>query len=305
MAGVTDRPFRELCLSFGAGLAVSEMMSSNPQMWHTEKSLQRLVQVNESGIRAVQIAGAEPQLMANAARYCVSQGAQIIDINMGCPVKKVNRKLAGSALLEHPHLIKQILSAVVNAVNVPVTLKTRTGWNTQNKNCVEIAKIAQDCGIQAIALHGRTKACMYTGNAEYESILAVKKAVSIPVIANGDIDSPQKAKRVLEYTDADGLMIGRSAQGRPWIFYEIQHYLTTGEMLSAPSLDSIKPVLLGHVHAIHQFYGELKGTRIARKHVGWYLKDLPKFGEFRHRFNSIEQANMQLGELEFFFANAA
>ena len=228
MAGVTDRPFRELCLRYGAGMAVSEMMSSNPKLWKTSKSKQRMVHEGESGIRSVQIAGADPQLMADAAQFSVENGAQIIDINMGCPAKKVNKKLAGSALLQYPDIIKDILQAVVNAVDVPVTLKTRTGWDTDNKNCVQIAKLAEDCGIQALALHGRTKACMYKGEAEYDSIKAVKQAISIPVIANGDIDSPEKAKFVLEYTGADALMIGRPAQGRPWIFQEIQHFLENG-----------------------------------------------------------------------------
>ncbi|NRB70011.1 MAG: tRNA dihydrouridine synthase DusB, partial [Vibrio sp.] len=211
MAGVTDRPFRELCLRYGAGMAVSEMMSSNPKLWKTSKSKQRMVHEGESGIRSVQIAGADPQLMADAAQFSVENGAQIIDINMGCPAKKVNKKLAGSALLRFPDIIEDILKAVVNAVDVPVTLKTRTGWDPDNKNCVQIAKLAEDCGIQALALHGRTKVCMYKGEAEYDSIRAVKQAISIPVIANGDIDSPEKAKRVLEYTGADALMIGRPA----------------------------------------------------------------------------------------------
>ncbi len=272
MAGVTDRPFRELCLAHGAGMAISEMMSSNPALWRTSKSQKRMVHIDESGLRSVQIAGAEPELMAEAARFCVENGAQVIDINMGCPVKKVNKKLAGSALLTRPDLIEQILTATVNAVDVPVTLKTRTGWDPDNKNCVTIARMAEDCGIQALALHGRTRACMYKGEAEYDSIKAAKAAVSIPVIANGDIDSPEKAQYVLDYTGADAVMIGRPAQGRPWIFREIHHYLTTGEHLPAPSLEEVRTILLGHVQELHQFYGELKGLRIARKHVGWYLK---------------------------------
>lgn len=305
MAGITDKPFRKLCISYGAGMAVSEMMSSNPQMWHTAKSLHRLVHLDESGIRSVQIAGADPQLMAEAARYCVEQGAQIIDINMGCPVKKVNRKLAGSALLQYPDLIQKILKSVVEAVDVPVTLKTRTGWDIDNKNCIHIAQLAEDCGIQALALHGRTRACMYRGNAEYDSIKAVKKAISIPVIANGDIDSPQKAQQVLDYTGADALMIGRGAQGRPWIFQQIQHYLKTGEIIAPFTGAQIKPVLFRHIQELHQFYGELKGLRIARKHVGWYLKDLSEFGDFRHSFNAIEHASEQLDLLEDFFKNVA
>ena len=298
MAGVTDRPFRELCLRYGAGMAVSEMMSSNPKVWNTSKSLQRMVHEGESGIRSVQIAGADPQLMAQAAQVSVENGAQIIDINMGCPAKKVNKKLAGSALLQHPEIIKQILTAVVKAVDVPVTLKTRTGWDTDNKNCVEVAKMAEQCGIQALALHGRTKACMYNGDAEYDSIRAVKNAISIPVIANGDIDSPEKAKYVLEYTGADALMIGRPAQGKPWIFNQIQHFLNTGEHLPPLPTEEVQAILIGHVQALHEFYGEFLGPRIARKHVGWYLKEHDQAGEFRRIFNAIEDANQQLDVLK-------
>ena len=273
MAGVTDRPFRELCLRYGAGMAVSEMMSCNPALWKTAKSQNRMVHEGESGIRSVQIAGSDPQLMAEAAQFSVENGAQIIDINMGCPAKKVNKKLAGSALLRHPDVIESILKTVVNAVNVPVTLKTRTGWDTDNKNCVYIAQLAENCGIQALALHGRTRACMYKGEAEYDSIKAAKEAISIPVIANGDIDSPEKAKYVLEYTGADALMIGRPAQGRPWIFQEIQHYLENGTTMPDLPLEEVKSIMLGHVTALHGFYGEYLGPRIARKHVGWYLKE--------------------------------
>lgn len=298
MAGVTDRPFRELCLRYGAGMAVSEMMSSNPKVWNTSKSLQRMVHKGESGIRSVQIAGADPQLMAQAAQVSVENGAQIIDINMGCPAKKVNKKLAGSALLQYPEIIKQILTAVVKAVDVPVTLKTRTGWDTDNKNCVEVAKMAEQCGIQALALHGRTKACMYNGDAEYDSIRAVKNAISIPVIANGDIDSPEKAKYVLEYTGADALMIGRPAQGKPWIFNQIQHFLNTGEHLPPLPTEEVQAILIGHVQALHEFYGEFLGPRIARKHVGWYLKEHDQAGEFRRIFNAIEDANQQLDVLK-------
>ncbi len=301
MAGVTDRPFRELCLRYGAGMAVSEMMLANPKTWNTLKSQNRQVHEGESGIRSVQIAGSDPQLMADAARFNVENGAQIIDINMGCPAKKVNKKLAGSALLKHPEIVEQILKAVVNAVDVPVTLKTRTGWDTEHKNCVEIAKMAEDCGIQALALHGRTRTCMYKGEAEYESIKAVKQAISIPVIANGDIDSPEKAKHVLEYTGADALMIGRPAQGRPWIFQEIQHYLENGTTMPELPLQEVKDIMLGHVHDLHHFYGEYLGPRIARKHVGWYLKEHEQASEFRRVFNAIEVANEQLEALEEYF----
>ncbi|GMQ45189.1 tRNA dihydrouridine synthase DusB [Vibrio sp. 10N] len=305
MAGVTDRPFRELCLRYGAGMAVSEMMSSNPKLWKTAKSQQRMVHEGESGIRSVQIAGADPQLMAEAAQFSVENGAQIIDINMGCPAKKVNKKLAGSALLKYPDIIEDILRTVVDAVDVPVTLKTRTGWDTDNKNCVQIAKLAEDCGIQALALHGRTRTCMYKGEAEYDSIKAVKEAVSIPVIANGDIDSPEKAKYVLDYTGADALMIGRPAQGRPWIFEEIQHYLENGTLMPERPISDVQGILLGHVQALHQFYGEFLGPRIARKHVGWYLKEHEQAGEFRRTFNAIEAANEQLDALQGYFDNVA
>ncbi|NIY92577.1 tRNA dihydrouridine synthase DusB [Vibrio diazotrophicus] len=305
MAGVTDRPFRELCLQYGAGMAVSEMMSSNPALWNTDKSKNRMVHEGESGIRSVQIAGSDPQLMADAAQFSVENGAQIIDINMGCPAKKVNKKLAGSALLRFPDLIEEILKTVVNAVDVPVTLKTRTGWDTDNKNCVYIAQLAENCGIQALALHGRTRACMYKGEAEYDSIKAAKEAINIPVIANGDIDSPEKAKYVLEYTGADALMIGRPAQGRPWIFQEIQHYLENGTTMPDLPLEEVKSIMLGHVTALHGFYGEYLGPRIARKHVGWYLKEHEKASEFRRTFNAIEAAPLQLEALEGYFDNVA
>lgn len=305
MAGVTDRPFRELCLRYGAGMAVSEMMSANPKLWKTSKSKQRMVHEGESGIRSVQIAGSDPQLMADAAQFSVENGAQIIDINMGCPAKKVNKKLAGSALLQYPTIIEEILKAVVNAVDVPVTLKTRTGWDTDNKNCVQIAKLAEDCGIQALALHGRTKACMYKGEAEYDSIKAVKEAISIPVIANGDIDSPEKAKFVLEYTGADALMIGRPAQGRPWIFQEIHHYLENGTTMDELPTQEAKAIMLGHVNALHEFYGEYLGPRIARKHVGWYLKEHEQASEFRRTFNAIDAAPLQIEALEGYFDNVA
>ncbi|MFC5076280.1 tRNA dihydrouridine synthase DusB [Vibrio thalassae] len=305
MAGVTDRPFRELCLRYGAGMAVSEMMSSNPKLWKTAKSQQRMVHEGESGIRSVQIAGADPKLMAEAAQFSVENGAQIIDINMGCPAKKVNKKLAGSALLKYPDVIEDILRTVVDAVDVPVTLKTRTGWDTDNKNCVHIAKLAEDCGIQALALHGRTRTCMYKGEAEYDSIKAVKNAISIPVIANGDIDSPEKAKFVLDYTGADALMIGRPAQGRPWIFEEIQHYLENGTLMPERPTEDVQGILLGHVQALHQFYGEYLGPRIARKHVGWYLKEHEQASEFRRAFNAIEAANEQLNALQGYFENVA
>jgi tRNA-dihydrouridine synthase B len=305
MAGVTDRPFRQMCKRLGAGLVVSEMLSSNPKVWNTDKSRQRMDHSGESGIRSVQIAGADPLLMAQAAQFNVKNGAQIIDINMGCPAKKVNKKMAGSALLQDPLLVEDIVKAVVKAVDVPVTLKIRTGWDTDNRNGVTIAKIAEDNGIQSLAVHGRTRACMYKGDAEFDTIRAIKQAVSIPVVANGDITCVDKAKQVLQYTQADALMIGRGAQGNPWIFREINHYLQTGEMLPAPELVEIRAVLLEHVGNVHQFYGEFKGARIARKHVGWYLADHDMDRQFRTKFNIIEDAQQQLDMLDQYFDKMA
>ncbi|AEE21152.1 tRNA dihydrouridine synthase DusB [Paraglaciecola chathamensis] len=305
MAGVTDRPFRQLCKRMGAGLVVSEMLSSNPDVWRSNKSKQRMDHVGEKGIRAVQIAGADPLLMAQAAQFNVDNGAQIVDINMGCPAKKVNKKLAGSALLQDPQLVEQIVQSVVEAVQVPVTLKIRTGWNTDNRNGVQIAKIAEQNGIQSLAVHGRTRACMYKGNAEYDTIKAIKQAVSIPVVANGDITCVHSAKHVLEYTKADALMIGRGAQGNPWIFRQIQHFLQTGEILPSPPLSEVRDVLLSHVANVHQFYGELKGARIARKHVGWYLAEHDRERRFRAKFNGIDDAAEQLDTLAHYFDHLA
>ncbi|NRA69559.1 MAG: tRNA dihydrouridine synthase DusB [Gammaproteobacteria bacterium] len=299
MAGITDKPFRELCFKLGAGMTVSEMCSSNPKVWHTSKSAQRMSHTDKAGVRSVQIAGADPQEMAMAAQFNVEQGAQIIDINMGCPAKKVNKKLAGSALLQHPTLVKEILDSVVNAVNVPVTLKIRTGWDIDNRNGVAIAQLAQDAGIQSLAVHGRTKACMYKGFAEFDTIKAIKQAISIPVVANGDITSPEKASEVLDYTGADAIMIGRGAQGNPWIFQEINHYLTTGTKLAPVSNTEVHETLLGHVQALHQFYGDFLGVRIARKHIGWYLKD--RRDDLRQELFKIETASEQLTVLDTFF----
>lgn len=301
MAGVTDRPFRQLCRRMGAGLAVSEMLSSNPKVWKTDKSMHRMDHMGETGIRSVQIAGADPDLMAEAAAYNEKNGAQIIDINMGCPAKKVNKKLAGSALMQYPELVEDIVKAVVKAVKVPVTLKTRTGWNLENRNGVEIAQIAESNGIQALAIHGRTRACMYKGHTEYDTIKAIKETVSIPVLANGDINSPQQAKAVLEYTNADGVMIGRAAQGRPWIFREIEHFLRTGQELPAPDKEEVRSVLLEHVINLHQLYGEVMGPRIARKHVGWYLENQDTDRSFRKQFNAIESGSEQLHQLNRYF----
>lgn len=303
MAGVTDRPFRSLCYDMGAGMTVSEMLSSNPQVWKTDKSRLRMVHSDELGIRSVQIAGSDPVDMATAAKINVESGAQIIDINMGCPAKKVNKKLAGSALLRYPDLVAEILSAVVNAVDVPVTLKIRTGWSPDERNCVEIAKLAEDCGIAALTIHGRTRECLFKGEAEYDSIRTVKQSVSIPIIANGDITDPLKARAVLDYTGADALMIGRAAQGRPWIFREIQHYLDTGELLPPLPIAKVQQIMQKHVRELHDFYGQGKGIRIARKHVSWYLKEHAPDDQFRRSFNAIEDASEQLEALEAYFEN--
>jgi tRNA-dihydrouridine synthase B len=301
MAGVTDRPFRQLCRRLGAGLAVSEMLSSNPKVWKTEKSMNRMDHSGESGIRAVQIAGSDPTLMAQAAQFNVANGAQIVDINMGCPAKKVNKKLAGSALLQYPDLVEVIVKSVVDAVDVPVTLKIRTGWNTDNRNGIEIARIAERNGIASLAVHGRTKACMYKGEAEYDTIRDIKRSVSIPIVANGDITSPEKAKQVLDYTGADAVMIGRAAQGRPWIFRETAHYLKTGEFLPEPEIAEVESILMEHLVNLHQFYGEIMGVRIARKHVSWYLQTHDKEGQFRRVFNALETAQEQVSALNNYF----
>lgn len=301
MAGVTDRPFRELCLRLGAGMAVSEMLLANPDVWDTQKTRMRMDHSAEGGLRSVQIAGADPEMMAFAARYNVEQGAQIVDINMGCPAKKVNKKLAGSALLRQPDLVRSICRAVVDAVDVPVTLKIRTGWDPDNRNGEEIARIAEDCGIAALAVHGRTRACLYKGEAEYDTIRAIKQAVSIPVVANGDIDSPEKARYVLDYTGVDAVMIGRAAQGRPWIFREIRHFLKTGTKLPPPDREEVRTLMNEHVTNLHQFYGAYLGARIARKHVGWYLDEEETGREFRKHFNALDCADAQLEALEAYF----
>lgn len=301
MAGITDQPFRRLCANYGAGLTFSEMMASNPRVWHTEKSKQRLAYHQDVGINAVQIAGADPQEMAQAAQVNVGYGAEIIDINMGCPAKKVNRKLAGSALLQYPDLVRQILEAVVRAVDVPVTLKIRTGWDRQHRNCVEIAKIAEQAGIQALTIHGRTRECLFEGEAEYDNIKAVKQQISIPVIANGDITSVQKAQKVLDYTGADAIMIGRGALGKPWIFQSMAALSETNPTTFEPSLAEKCGVILQHIRDLHQFYGEEKGYRIARKHVAWYLQGIQPNSDFRQTFNAISNATEQLNALEDFF----
>ncbi|MBU0900412.1 MAG: tRNA dihydrouridine synthase DusB [Gammaproteobacteria bacterium] len=302
MAGVTDQPFRQLCKRMGAGLVVSEMVTSDMRLWHTRKSSLRMVHAGDPEPRSVQIAGGDPQMLAEAARKNVELGAQIIDINMGCPAKKVCNKAAGSALLKDEALVREIVQAVVAAVDVPVTLKIRTGWDRENKNGVTVAKIAEDAGIVALAVHGRTRADLYMGEAEYDTIAAIKQAVSIPVLANGDIDSPEKAKAVLMATGADGLLIGRAAQGRPWIFREIEHYLRTGEHLPALGLLEVEHILLEHLAALHAFYGDVMGVRIARKHVSWYLATLPGAKEFRAQFNRLDSKDAQCANVREFFS---
>ena len=305
MAGVTDRPFRQLCKRLGAGMAVSEMVASNPRLWDTQKSQRRTDHAGEVEPISVQIAGGEPAMMADAARHNVDKGAQIIDINMGCPAKKVCNLAAGSALLRDEELVARILDAVVGAVSVPVTLKIRTGWDRDNRNAVRVARIAQSAGITALAVHGRTRACAFAGEIEYDTIADVKAQVNIPVLANGDIDSPEKAKRVLDYTGADAIMIGRAAQGRPWIFREITHYLETGEKLPPPEISEIHQVLTGHLHDLYTFYGAQAGVRIARKHISWYTKELAGAGAFRHALNQLETTREQLAAVEAFLARLA
>ncbi|MGX5730902.1 tRNA dihydrouridine synthase DusB [Pseudoxanthomonas beigongshangi] len=294
MAGVTDKPFRQLCKRLGAGLAVSEMTISDSRFWKTDKSRRRMDHDGEPAPISVQIAGTEPHQLAEAARYNVDHGAQIIDINMGCPAKKVCNAWAGSALMRDEALVARILEAVVGAVDVPVTLKIRTGWDCDHRNGPAIARIAQASGIAALAVHGRTRDQHYTGQAEYDTIAAIKSELDIPVFANGDVDSPQKAAGVLKATGADAVMIGRAAQGRPWIFREVAHFLATGEILPAPTLVEVRDVLLGHLHALHGFYGEAQGVRIARKHLGWYAKDRPENAAFRAVVNRAETAEAQV-----------
>jgi len=294
MAGVTDKPFRLLCKRLGAGLAVSEMTTADPTLWQTRKSLRRMDHAGEPEPVSVQIAGYDPAMLAEAARFNVANGAQLIDINMGCPAKKVCNVWSGSALLQDEPLVARIVKAVVDAVDVPVTLKIRTGWNRDNRNALNIARIAEDAGIAALAVHGRTRADKYEGEAEYATIAAVKAAVRIPVLANGDVCTPQQAKHVLAVTGADAVMIGRGAQGRPWIFREIAHYLATGELLPEPEPAEVAAILLGHLEHLHAFYGEPAGVRIARKHLGWYAKDRPENAAFRQVVNRAETASEQL-----------
>lgn len=301
MAGVTDRPFRQLCKNLGAGMAVSEMVSSNSLLWGSAKTQRRANHEGETWPRSIQIAGADPAMMAEAARYNADSGAQVIDINMGCPAKKVCNVMAGSALLRDQPLVARILEAVVAAVDIPVTLKIRTGWDTEHRNAIHIARVAEQSGVQALAIHGRTRACGYSGDAEYDTIAAVKQSVHIPIIANGDITSPVKAKYVLDRTGADAIMIGRAAQGRPWIFREIQHYLETGAMLPEPSTFEIRDVLLEHLQNLYAFYGDFTGVRVARKHISWYSKGQPHGAAFRDQMNRVETVKEQLEVTRAFF----
>jgi tRNA-dihydrouridine synthase B len=302
MAGVTDKPFRQLCKRLGAGLAISEMTTSDPRLWTTRKSLHRMDHAGEPDPVSVQIAGYDPAMLAEAARYNAGHGAQIIDINMGCPAKKVCNVYAGSALLQDEPLVARILTAVAGAVDVPVTLKIRTGWNRDNRNGVRVARIAEDTGIAALAVHGRTRVDMYEGDAEYDTIAAIKDAVGIPVLANGDVETPQKARHVLDYTKCDGLLIGRAAQGRPWIFREIAHFLATGEELPPPSTSEVSVILVEHLENLYAFYGEQQGVRIARKHLGWYAKDRAENSAFRAVVNRAESAAEQLHLTREYFA---
>jgi tRNA-dihydrouridine synthase B len=301
MAGVTDRPFRQLCKELGAGYAVSEMAASNPRLWLTEKSSRRIDHAGEMEPKAVQIAGADPHDLAECAKFNVERGAQIIDINMGCPVKKVCNSWCGSALLQNEKLVGQILDAVVRAVDVPVTLKFRTGWDRANKNALNIARMAEQAGIAMLTLHGRTRADGYRGEAEYDTIAAVKAAVRVPVVANGDITTPEKAKFVLQYTGADAVMIGRAAQGRPWICREIDHFLRTGMHLPAPYVTEVRALMQAHLQAHYAFYGEYLGVRTARKHIGWYVRDLTGGEPFRQRMNLLESCTEQLDAVGQFF----
>jgi tRNA-dihydrouridine synthase B len=305
MAGVTDKPFRRLAKRLGAGLAVSEMTTADPRLWHTPKSRRRMDHAGEPEPVSVQIAGSDPAMLAAAARHNVAHGAEIIDINMGCPAKKVCGAWAGSALLRDEALVGRICRAVVAAVEVPVTLKIRTGWSREHRNGVAVARIAEDAGVKALAVHGRTREDLYQGDAEYDTIAAIKAAVSIPVAANGDIDSPEKARAVLAATGADGLLIGRAAQGNPWIFREIAHFLATGERLPPPSPAEVEAVLLEHLDALYAFYGEVHGARIARKHVAWYAKAHPGAERLRAAVNATESALRQCEAVRAHFRDLA
>lgn len=301
MAGITDQPFRDLCVELGAGLAVAEMMTCNTELWDSDKNRARLVRSSNDGPEVVQIAGSDPQMMADAARLHVDLGADIIDINMGCPAKKVLKKAAGSALLKDTKLVAAILDAVISAVEVPVTLKIRTGWCPESRNGVEVARIAEDAGVQMLTVHGRTRECRFMGDVEYDTIAAIKNTVGIPVIANGDITSPERARHVLDYTGADGVMIGRAAQGNPWIFRQIDHYLNTGEYLPASPLQEVRQVLLKHMTQLHELYGDFRGVLFARKHVGWYTEHIEAASGFKALFNRLESPEQQVRTVQDYF----
>ena len=305
MAGITDAPFRKLCRRFGAGMTTSEMTTADISLWSTAKSQRRLDLDMDATPCVVQIAGAEPQQLATAARLCVERGAEIIDINMGCPARKVCKRQAGSALLQDPRLVAQILEAVVAAVDVPVTLKMRTGWDEKNRNGIEIAKIAEASGIQALAVHGRTRACKFKGHAEYETIAQIKSSVEIPVIANGDITTPEKSLEVLRLSSADGLMIGRGAQGRPWIFRELNHYMKTGQHVAPLEKNEVRDIMLGHLSDLYQFYGDTTGVRVGRKHLTWYCTGLTNAEKFRTQVVRVDSASEQIRLTREFFGSSA
>lgn len=305
MVGVSDLPFREICLQQGATFAVAEMVTANTALWDSEKNRLRLKRSTTCGPDIVQIAGFDPQMMADAARLNAEQGAEVIDINMGCPAKKVLKKAAGSALLRDPDLVERILRAVTAAVDVPVTLKIRTGWSRDQRNGLDIARIAEDSGIAMLSVHGRTRECRFMGDAEYDTIAAIKQCVQIPVIANGDIDSPQKARYVLEHTKADGLMIGRAAQGSPWIFRQVRQYLDTGSVPATPPATDISNLMIDHIRALHAFYGEFRGALFARKHIDWYSKILPHGDALKQQFMLLDDAGAQLDLLTAYHDNAS
>lgn len=305
MAGISDAPFRKLCRRFGAGLTTSEMTTADISLWQTAKSRRRLDLDMDAEPRAVQIAGSEPDQLALAAKLCVDRGAQIIDINMGCPAKKVCRKAAGSALLRDPALVSRILTSVVGAVDVPVTLKIRTGWDPENRNGVDIARIAEDSGIQSLAVHGRTRACKYAGHAEYETVAAIKSTISIPVIANGDIDTPEKSLEVFRLSTADGLMIGRATRGRPWIFRELNYFHENGTKIAPLDNRKVRDIMLDHLSDLYRFYGDTTGVRVARKHLTWYCAGLERSEEFRSRVVRVDSASEQIRLTREFFGKLA
>jgi tRNA-dihydrouridine synthase B len=303
MVGVSDLPFREICLQQGATLTVAEMVPANTRLWNSEKNRLRLKRSGNCGPEIVQIAGFDPDMMAEAARLNADMGAEVIDINMGCPAKKVLKKAAGSALLRDPDLVERILKAVTSAVDIPVTLKIRTGWCRTQRNGPDIARIAEDCGIAMLSVHGRTRECRFLGDAEYDTIAQIKQSVSIPVIANGDIDSAEKARYVLQYTGADGLMIGRAAQGKPWIFQEVRHFLDTGELPAPPTVQQIGTLMVDHISALHAFYGEIRGALFARKHIDWYSKALPDGDLLKKEFMAVDFAAQQKNVLDQYHAS--